>query len=85
MYAFFKKYGTDCVRICYLWENFRMDIQLVRPGKRGDLHKWSGSCIDIACLVTVCAAGWKTYSGYYKFGSQEPALDEERYRFIAVH
>lgn len=39
--------------------------------------------VELACLVTVCAAGWKTYNGYCKFGSQEPVLDEERYRFIA--
>ena len=38
---------------------------------------------DLACAVTVCAAGWQAYRGYYKFGSEEPALDDERYRFIA--
>lgn len=35
-----------------------MDIQLVRPGKRGDLHKWSGSCIDIACRPLVINEFW---------------------------
>ena len=38
---------------------------------------------DLACLVTVCAAGWMTYGGYHKFGGQEPQFDEERHRFIA--
>ena len=38
---------------------------------------------DIDCLVTVCAAGWKTYSGFQKFGAVEPAFDDERYRFMA--
>ena len=32
MYAFFKKCGTDCVRICYLWENL------------ADLRKKKNSC-----------------------------------------
>lgn len=38
---------------------------------------------DLACAVTVCAAGWQAYSGRNKFGSEEPALDDERHRFIA--
>lgn len=38
---------------------------------------------DLACAVTVCAAGWQAYRGYNKFGLEEPALDEERHRFIA--
>lgn len=38
---------------------------------------------QFSCAVTVCAGGWKAYSGYAKYGSEEPELDEERYRFIA--
>lgn len=53
----------------------------IRDG--GEIAWKLAASIEFACCVTVCAAGWKTYSGYCKFGSQEPVLDEERYRFIA--
>lgn len=35
------------------------------------------------CIVPVCAAGWRAYAGINKFTSDKPALDDERYRFIA--
>lgn len=45
---------------------------------------WKLACAaQFSCVVTVCACGWKAYSGYGKFGSEEPELDEERYRFLA--
>lgn len=53
----------------------------IRDG--GEIAWKLAASVELACCVTVCAAGWKTYSGYCKFGSQEPVLDEERYRFIA--
>lgn len=39
---------------------------------------------DLGCLVTVCSAGWQSYRGYFKFGANEPAFDDERYRFMAA-
>lgn len=36
-----------------------------------------------ACAVPVSACGWKAYAGFDKFGTAEPQLDEERYRFLA--
>lgn len=53
----------------------------IRDG--GEIGWKLAATADITCLVTVCAAGWKTYTGYYKFGSQEPQFDDERYRFMA--
>ena len=38
---------------------------------------------NFSCIIPVCAAGWKAYSGLSKYLSDEPKLDEERYRFIA--
>lgn len=37
----------------------------------------------LACIIPVCAAGWKAYANISKYVSEEPQLDEERYRFIA--
>lgn len=39
---------------------------------------------QFSCVVPVCAGGWRAYSGYNKFGGEEPAFDEERHRFIAA-
>ena len=39
---------------------------------------------EFACIVPVCAGGWRAYRGYNKFGGGEPAFDEERHRFIAA-
>ncbi len=53
----------------------------IRDG--GEIAWKLAATVNLACMVTVCAAGWKTYSGYNKFGAAEPSLDDERYRFIA--
>ncbi len=38
----------------------------------------------LACLISVCAAGWLAYRGVEKFGEGEQHIfDEERHRFIA--
>ena len=38
----------------------------------------------IACMISVCAAGWLAYRGIGKFsGGENYVLDEERHRFIA--
>ncbi len=39
---------------------------------------------SFSCVVPVCAAGWRAYRGYGKFGGDEPVFDEERHRFIAA-
>ena len=39
---------------------------------------------NFSCAVPVCAVGWRAYKGYSKFGTAEPAFDEERHRFIAA-
>jgi dienelactone hydrolase len=45
---------------------------------------WKLACAaQFSCAVTVCAAGWKSYAGYGKFGGNDPQLNEERYRFLA--
>ena len=53
----------------------------IRDG--GEIAWKLAASVELACMITVCAAGWKTYHGFCKFGSQEPVLDEERYRYIA--
>ncbi len=73
-------------RYAYKYLTGRGDINKVgavgiRAG--GEIVWKLAATVDLACIVTVCAAGWKTYSGYHKFSSAEPKLDEERYRFIA--
>ena len=45
---------------------------------------WKLGAVDtFECIIPVCAAGWRSYSGISKFSSVEPDLNEERYRFIA--
>ncbi len=40
--------------------------------------------IDVACFVSVCAAGWLAYGDMERFGEiQARAFDDERHRFIA--
>lgn len=73
-------------RYCYKYLKDRggvgkIGVVGIRDG--GEIAWKLASSVELACMVTVCAAGWKTYSGYCKFGSQEPVLDDERYRFIA--
>ncbi|MCD8041396.1 MAG: dienelactone hydrolase family protein [Clostridia bacterium] len=53
----------------------------IRDG--GDIVWQLITMVDAACAVTVCSVGWKAYSGYSKFSTAEPALDGERYRYIA--
>ncbi|MCD8371715.1 MAG: dienelactone hydrolase family protein [Clostridia bacterium] len=53
----------------------------IRDG--GDIVWKLITMVDAACAVTVCAVGWKAYAGFSKFSTSEPALDSERYRYIA--
>ena len=59
----------------------KVGIAGIRDG--GEIAWKLAACVEAACMITICAAGWKTYSGFCKFGTQEPLLDDERYRFIA--
>ena len=39
--------------------------------------------VPLACMITVCAAGWRAYRGMDKFAGEQRVFDEERHRFIA--
>ena len=55
--------------------------------KRGGEIAWQlmATSSYLSCGVSVCAGGWMTYKGKYKFGeSSEVKLDDERYRFLAA-
>ena len=44
---------------------------------------WKMAVADtFECIIPVSAAGWHAYSGINKYMSDEPELNEERYRFI---
>ncbi len=49
----------------------------------GEIAWKLGVAKKFACIVPVCAAGWKAYEGISKFKPDEHQLDEERYRYIA--
>lgn len=53
----------------------------VRDG--GEIVWKLGVAGNFKSIIPICAAGWKAYNGISKFRSEDPALDEERYRFIA--
>lgn len=53
----------------------------IRDG--GEIAWKLGVAADLSCIVPVCAAGWKAYAGVRKYASEEPKMDDERYRFIA--
>lgn len=42
-----------------------------------------GAVRKFSCIIPVCAAGWKAYTGFSKYVADEPGMDDERYRFIA--
>ncbi|MDE6868857.1 MAG: hypothetical protein K2J83_06945 [Clostridia bacterium] len=53
----------------------------IRDG--GEIAWKLGAVKEFSCLITVCAAGWKAYSGVGKYDTEDVVMDEERYRFIA--
>ncbi len=61
----------------------RDDIAIIGIRDGGEIAWKIASAATFNCVITVCAAGWLAYKGYEKFGLREPALNEERYRFIA--
>lgn len=55
----------------------------IRAG--GDIAwQLAATCDDLACVIPVCAGGWRAYRGVNKYGdAPELKMDDERYRFIA--
>lgn len=49
----------------------------------GEIAWKLGVADNFTCIIPVCAAGWRAYSGINKYSSVEIDLNEERYRFIA--
>lgn len=61
----------------------REDIAIVGIRDGGEVAWKILTAEKFSCAVTICAAGWLAYKGYEKFGTLEPKLNDERYRFIA--
>ncbi len=59
------------------------DVAVVGIRDGGEIAWKLGSVREFSCIITVCAAGWKAYSGIGKYDTEDVKLDEERYRFIA--
>ena len=59
------------------------DIAVLGIRDGGEIAWKLGVAGKFNCIVPVCAAGWKAYNGVNKYSQEEPALDDERYRFIA--
>lgn len=59
------------------------EIAVVGLRDGGEIAWKLGVAEQFECIIPVCAAGWRAYSGISKYVSVEPDLNEERYRFIA--
>ena len=49
----------------------------------GEIAWKLGVAGKFSCIVPICAAGWSAYRGISKYITQDPKMDDERYRFIA--
>lgn len=49
----------------------------------GEIAWKLGVAEKFSCIVPICAAGWSAYRGISKYVTQDPKMDDERYRFIA--
>lgn len=68
----------------YIYERTGSESIAVVGIRDGGEIAWKlGVAGKFACIIPVCAAGWKAYNGISKYMSEDPVLDEERYRFIA--
>lgn len=68
----------------YAFERTNSDeIAVVGVRDGGEIAWKLGVAGKFECIIPVCSAGWKAYNGLSKYLSEEPSLDEERYRFIA--
>lgn len=67
----------------YLKERFGGAVGLVGIRDGGEIGWKLSTVCNFDSFITICAAGWRAYMGKSKYLSEEPELDEERYRFIA--
>ncbi len=67
----------------YIIERTGSDNIAVLGLRDGGEIAWKlGVAERFSCIVPVCAAGWKAYTGINKYLGGELQLDDERYRFI---
>ena len=59
------------------------EIAVVGLRDGGEIAWKLGVAGNFECIIPVCAAGWRAYSGVSKYASVETDLNDERYRFIA--
>ena len=59
------------------------NIAVVGLRDGGEIAWKLGVAEQFSCIIPICAAGWKAYAGISKYITDDPVLDEERYRFIA--
>ena len=59
------------------------DIAVVGFRDGGEIAWKLGVAGKFSCIIPICAAGWSAYHGISKYITQEPKMNEERYRFIA--
>lgn len=69
------KYATD--------RNGGNEVAVVGLRDGGEIAWKLGVAGQFKCIIPVCAAGWRAYTGISKYQSVEPELNDERYRFIA--
>ena len=68
----------------YITERTGSDNIAVVGFRDGGEIAWKlGVAGKFSCIVPICAAGWSAYRGISKYISQDPKMDDERYRFIA--
>ncbi len=76
-------------RYCLRYLKERNDIERigVLGIKKGGEIAWQlmATSSDLSCGISVCAGGWMTYKGKFKFGDcPDIKLDDERHRFLAA-
>lgn len=59
------------------------EVAVVGLRDGGEIAWKLGVADKFECIIPICAAGWRAYSGLSKYVSSELDLNEERYRFIA--
>lgn len=68
----------------YIKERTGSDNIAVVGFRDGGEIAWKlGVAGKFSCIVPICAAGWSAYRGISKYITQDPRMDDERYRFIA--
>lgn len=68
----------------YIKERTGSDNIAVAGLRDGGEIAWKlGVAEKFSCIIPICAAGWSAYRGISKYVTQDPKMDDERYRFIA--